>query len=421
MTDQRRCEILGAERGNGKGPVLYWMLRDMRVDCNWALLKAIEIATLHETSVVVLVLAIPNYLKWTARHYHFMFQGMKEVRHSLISKNINFRMIKSDSPVDSVAKLVKELDACQVVTDFLPLREKLGWDKNIASALKVPFVRVDAHNIVPCFVASPKQEYAARTIRPKIMNILNDFLTPFPDVQEMRLTSFRNTEEKELDSLYDAMISQGSFNKQIHQVDEYFKPGYVAGIEKLNSFLHKNRLGRFDTHRNDPNHGKVISGLSPYINFGHISAQNVVSKAQEFSKENKLSSKSLAVFVEEIVVRRELSDNFCFYNSNYDRLECAYQWAQDTLALHSKDSREYVYSYETFAQGKTHDDLWNAAQIQLVKEGKMHGFLRMYWCKKILEWTESPQQALEFALDLNDTFAIDGNCPNGFVGVGMYH
>jgi len=126
----------------------------------------------------------------------------------------------------------------------------------------------------------------------------------------------------------------------------------------------------------------------------------------------------LDMFIEEAVVRRELSDNFCYYNKNYDSLKGAYPWALLSLAAHVKDKREYVYSMEEFAAGETHDDLWNSAQMQLVHEGKMHGFLRMYWAKKVLEWTPNPKTALEVAQTLNDRYALDGNDPNGFVGVG---
>ena len=158
--------------------------------------------------------------------------------------------------------------------------------------------------------------------------------------------------------------------------------------------------------------------MSPYVNAGQVSIHRLVMEAKAFAKANRLSSEAIGAYVEEAVVRRELSDNFCFYNPNYDRLEGAYAWARETLATHAKDKREHVYSYEELSTAKTHDDLWNAAQIQLTEEGKLHGFLRMYWAKKVLEWTESPEQALEYAQRLNDRFALDGNDPNGYVGVG---
>lgn len=121
-------------------------------------------------------------------------------------------------------------------------------------------------------------------------------------------------------------------------------------------------------------------------------------------------------FREEAIVRRELSDNFCFFNEHYDSLKGCAAWAQQTLKDHRKDKRQWVYTVKELAEAKTHDDLWNSAQLQLVKDGKMHGFLRMYWAKKILEWTESPESALKAAIYLNDYYALDGRDPNGFVG-----
>jgi len=150
------------------------------------------------------------------------------------------------------------------------------------------------------------------------------------------------------------------------------------------------------------------------VNHGQVSMQRAVLYVKA---EGKAYSSSAAGFVEEAVVRRELSDNFCFYNPKYDSILGATDWAQKTLADHAKDTREYIYSREELEEGRTHDDLWNAAQLQLVQEGKMHGFLRMYWAKKILEWTQSPEQALEEAIRLNDRYALDGNDPNGYVGV----
>lgn len=146
---------------------------------------------------------------------------------------------------------------------------------------------------------------------------------------------------------------------------------------------------------------------------GQISVQRVVLCVQEYKAKY---SESVEAFCEEAIVRRELADNFCFYNKNYDSLEGANDWAKKTLDVHRKDKRPYIYSLEQLETSKTHDSLWNAAQKQLVRTGKMHGFLRMYWAKKILEWTTSPEEALKFAIYLNDKYSLDGTDPNGFVG-----
>jgi deoxyribodipyrimidine photo-lyase len=166
--------------------------------------------------------------------------------------------------------------------------------------------------------------------------------------------------------------------------------------------------------RNDPAKPQSLSGLSPYLHFGQVSGARC---AMEAKKHAKSASKAVETFFEELVVRRELADNFCWYSPKYDSLEGQkYDWAKDTLRLHASDKRDKVYTLEQFESAKTHDSLWNAAQKELVFGGKMHGFMRMYWAKKILEWTESPEQALEFAIFLNDKYSLDGRDPSGYVG-----
>lgn len=155
-----------------------------------------------------------------------------------------------------------------------------------------------------------------------------------------------------------------------------------------------------------------MSNLSSYLHFGQISAQRVALEVQPFI-EYAESQKS---FLEELIVRRELSDNFCFYNKYYDSFEGFPNWAKKTLNEHRNDKREFIYSLQQFEDAKTHDDLWNAAQIEMTTTGKMHGFMRMYWAKKILEWSASPEDALETAIYLNDKYELDGRDPNGYVG-----
>ena len=189
-------------------------------------------------------------------------------------------------------------------------------------------------------------------------------------------------------------------------------PGEAAARATLDHFL--TRRLRLYENRNDPAKPQALSGLSPYLHFGHISAARCALEAKKFSKS---ASKAVESFFEELVVRRELADNFCWYSPKYDTLEGQkYDWARDTLRDHANDKRDRVYTLEQFEQGKTHDKLWNAAQLEMVHGGKMHGFMRMYWAKKILEWTESPEQAMEFAIHLNDKYSLDGRDPSGYVG-----
>ena len=199
-----------------------------------------------------------------------------------------------------------------------------------------------------------------------------------------------------------------NINEYVKPVD-WIKPGEKAAQKTLKHFI-ENKFDKYPELRNDPN-ANVVSNLSPYLHFGQISAQRVALTVNELINPAQAES-----FLEELIVRRELSDNFCYYNSNYDSFNGFPEWAKKTLNDHRKDEREFTYSLKKFEKAKTHEDLWNAAQNELVSTGKLHGYMRMYWAKKILEWSKSPEEALKIAIHLNDKYEIDGRDPNGYTG-----
>lgn len=194
----------------------------------------------------------------------------------------------------------------------------------------------------------------------------------------------------------------------------WIKPGEQAADDFLRHSFIARRLHKYQ-ERNDPTKPEAVSHLSPYLHFGHLAAQRAIllAKAEKDAGRNRKAADS---FIEEILVRKELSDNFCEYQEKYDSLEGAPNWAQETLEKHRTDERQYVYSLEQLEQAQTHDELWNAAQREMVYLGKMHGYMRMYWAKKILEWSPRPEDALQRAIYLNDRYELDGRDPNGFVG-----
>ncbi|XP_057713433.1 CPD photolyase isoform X2 [Corythoichthys intestinalis] len=388
--------------------VLYWMLRDMRVQDNWAFIHAQRLAVKKNLPLhVCFCLFAPKSELSTLRHYSFMLKGLEEVEKECKALDIQFHLLNGAAG-QALPAFVSERGFGAVVTDFSPLREPLKWLDEVKKSLSedVPLIQVDAHNVVPCWVASPKLEYAARTIRGKITKLLPEFLTDFPAVEKHPYTAAKNG--KPVD--WAKTLSSLSLDNSVGET-EWARPGTASGTAMLESFIDR-RLKLFATQRNDPN-APALSQLSPWIRFGHLSAQRVVLQVKQ---DGRHASESVAPFIEELVVRRELTDNFCFYNPKYDSLEGAYEWAQKTLRDHAKDKRPYLYTREQLEKAQTHDKLWNAAQYQMVCEGKMHGFLRMYWAKKILEWTSSPEEALSIALYLNDRYELDGQDPNGFVG-----
>jgi deoxyribodipyrimidine photo-lyase len=275
----------------------------------------------------------------------------------------------------------------------------------------IAVAQVDGHNIVPVWETSDKQEYAARTIRKKINSKLGEFLTYFPEVC-VHPYSLEVKPEK-IDWEY---LEREHLKEVDHSVKEasWCKPGSRAGLMMLEEFIQKRlRFYGDNKKKNDPNED-VLSNLSPWFHFGQISTQRAIL---EVIKLKKKYPQSVEIFCEEAIVRRELTDNYCFYNENYDNINGAHDWARKTLNDHRNDKRQYLYSYDQLDKSQTHDDLWNSAQRQMVIEGKMHGFLRMYWAKKILEWTKSPEEAIAFAIRLNDRYNYDGRDPNGYVGV----
>ncbi|XP_028169852.1 deoxyribodipyrimidine photo-lyase [Ostrinia furnacalis] len=407
--NKKRLRIVSQEQmvaENCEG-IVYWMSRDSRVQDNWAFLFAQKLALKNEVPLHVCFCLIAKYLDASVRQFHFLIKGLEKVAADCKKLNISFHLLEG-SGADALPQWVIDHNIGAVVCDFNPLRVPMGWLEGCKKKLKkdVPLIQVDAHNVVPCWEASDKQEYSARTIRNKINSKLGEYLTEFPPVIRHPYTS--KFEPEPID--WDKAIESREADKSVGPI-EWANPGYDEAVKTLKSFLDK-RLKIFSTKRNDPTQD-ALSNLSPWFHFGQISVQRVALCVQEYKSK---CTESVNAFLEEAIVRSELADNFCFYCEHYDSLKGASNWAQKTLDDHRKDKRQYIYTLEQLSKGETHDDLWNSAQIQLVKEGKMHGFLRMYWCKKILEWTPSPEDALKYSIYLNDHYSVDGRDPNGYVG-----
>jgi len=388
---------------HGDGPVIYWMQRDQRVHDNWALQVAIEKGKELKKPVIVVFCLVPNFLEATIRQYGFMLKGLQEVEQSLERLNIPFYLLLGD-PGQEIPKFAKKIKSSAIISDFNPLKIIRIWKKEVIDNISVPFFTVDAHNIVPVWEASDKQEFGAYTIRPKIKRQLDEYLDDFPKLVKQKS---HNLKTEKID--WDKARKSLKINFDVKEVD-WIKPGESNAIKILNSFLNE-RFTSYNDKRNNPNEN-VLSNLSPYLHFGQISSQRIALETLKIESEeiNK------EAFLEELIVRRELSDNFCLYNKKYDSFDGFPEWAKKTLNEHRKDKREFIYKLEQFEKAETHDELWNAAQIEMVTTGKMHGYMRMYWAKKILEWTETPEEALEYSIYLNDKYELDGRDPNGYVG-----
>ncbi len=398
--DLKRAQFL-KQTQNITNSVCYWMSRDQRVKDNWALLYAQDTAIKNQCKLYIVFNIVKSYLDANSKHYNFMLDGLKEVEKDLKEINIPFILLTGD-PVKNIPEIINKNKTSTLVIDFNPLKIYQQWQKDITDKLDINIHQVDAHNIVPCWITSQKQEYAAYTIRPKINKLLPEFLTSIPELDKHYL----NTETDFIINDWDKTIKILNISKE--EKIKWLKSGSKAAKENLDQFIDY-KLKDYDELRNNPN-VDATSNLSPYLHFGQISAQRValeVSKSQHNSKD---------AFLEQLIIRRELSDNFCYYNPNYDNFDGFPAWAKDSLIKHKEDFRQYIYTLEELETANTHDKLWNAAQLEMVRKNKMHGYLRMYWAKKILEWSLSPELAIEWANNLNNKYELDGRDPNGYVG-----
>ncbi len=384
--------------------VLYWMQASHRTEYNQALEYSIFKANKMNRAVVVYFGITEDFPEANERHYYFMLEGLREVQSSLKKKGITI-VVRRNSPELGAIELSK--DASLVVVDRGYLRTHTRWRSNVAQTIDCPLVQVESDVVVPVEAASPKEEYSAATFRPKIKKKLGSYLLPLnenrPKVDSLQL-DFASLDienpEKAMSSL--------EIDRSVTRVKD-FHGGTTEGKKHLEDFL-KNKLDYYEEYSNDPTKD-FLSNMSPYLHFGQISPIYIALKISETDSLGK------DAYLEELIVRRELSMNFVLYNQNYDSFDGLPSWAKKTLKEHEKDPRKYLYTLEELENAETHDPYWNAAQIEMKTRGKMHGYMRMYWGKKIIEWTKTPEEAFKTTLYLNNKYELDGRGPNGFTGV----
>lgn len=391
--------------------VVYVMSRDQRIKDNHALLAAQKKATELEQPLLVLFCLYSNLGYRAREHFEFMLEGLKSVEKECLKLNITFHILIGD-PKKTLLTFNKVHKVSALYFDFSPLSSSRSLQKYIAKNFDCSVSVVDTHNIIPVWITSDKQEYAARTIRTKINKRLADWLDEPEQIKTHKYTwSTQPDSLTKHKSQIQKTLSQIASNKQQLKVTS----GEVAAHSQLHNFIN-HRLIDYAESKNDPTID-ALSGLSPYLHFGQVSSLRV---ALEINKKTSIDNSLKAganVYLEELIVRKELSDNYCFYNPNYKSIKGAANWAQKTLAEHTDDPREFIYTYTELEDAKTHDEIWNAAQRQLVRDGKIHGYMRMYWAKKVLEWTKTPETAIKYLVQLNDFYHLDGGDPNGYVGI----
>jgi deoxyribodipyrimidine photo-lyase len=386
--------------------VVYWMQRAQRGIDNPALDVAIEAANLLQKPVLVFFGLHPGYPNANLRHYSFLIEGVAGIKAAVERRGALF--VFRPFPSHDLIRFCEEVRPSLVIGDENPMREPESWRRSAAAKLRVPLWTVDADVIVPSRFF-PKEEFAARTLRPKIHRLLPAFLTPLKNPKAVvkwgtgRVPATETPDEKEL-------LARLPLDRSAEPVN-YYKGGSAAGMKLLKAFLNEG-LSRYDADRNQPDL-PGLSSMSAYLHFGHLGPHTIALAVRDADA----SPAAKDAFLEELIVRRELSINFVLRNPRYDRLAGCPEWGLKTLREHEQDEREHLYALEEFESAVTHDPLWNAAQLEMVVSGKMHGYMRMYWAKKILEWTRTPEEAFDAAVTLNDRYELDGRDPNGYTGI----
>ncbi len=384
--------------------VVYWMQRAQRSIDNPALNVAIQAANELQKPLAVFFGLHPNYPNANLRHYAFLLEGLQETAQKIEERGAAF--IFRPHPKNNLIAFCEEVKACLVIGDENPMREPESWRKSAAEKLRVPFWTVDADVVVPVKLFE-KEEYAARTIRPKIHRLLDVFLQPLSKPRA-RYPFPRKPMSVPIDK--QKILATLAFDRSVQPV-AYFKGGTAEAMKRLRAFI-KKRLASYHTDRNLPEVDGT-SSLSAYLHFGHLSPLTIALAV----KNADAPQEARDAYLEELIVRRELAMNYVARNPSYDRLQGSPNWALKTLAEQAKDERPHLYTEAQLESAATADELWNAAQIEMMVTGKMHGYLRMYWAKKILEWTRAPEEAFDIAVRFNDKYELDGRDPNGYTGV----
>ena len=382
--------------------VVYWMQRAQRASENPALDVAIELGNLLSKPVVTFFAVNPFVHGANLRHYTFLVQGLEEIERGLRQRRV--AMALRAYPRHRLLDFLNDVRPVALIGDENPLRQTERWREHIAERVSVPFWSVDADVVVPSGLIEGEQ-YAARTIRPRIHKHLQHYLEVSPEPVARHGMRAPSLDVSELSRVQDLPI-----DRTVSPVQELH-----GGIGQARKYLRRFIRTRLDDYARGRNHPEedATSQLSPYLHFGHIGAREVARAVIA----SEAPQPSIDAYIEQLVIRRELGVNFVRHNAAYDRLDGCEAWARRSLRLHRFDARPHRYSTEQFEAAATHDPLWNAAQQQMVTTGWMHGYMRMYWAKKILEWSASPEEAFETAVALNDRYELDGRDPNGYANI----
>jgi deoxyribodipyrimidine photo-lyase len=401
------------------GYVLYWAQMNRRAAKNHALAYAAEIANANNLPLLVYEGLTCDYLAANDRIHTFVLEGVPDTAAELRRIGAGYffylRARRSD-PNDVLYRLAA--NAHSVVTDDYPAFIAAQHNARVPARIGIPYIAVDASCIVP-INRHEKRNYGAYTIRPKIKRELDAFLRPV-EMPQLKRRWRENLLPPDLTALrtrvsasgIPALVAGCEIDHSVRPSVEY-TGGSGAAQQRLDIFL-KERLRRYARESSQPSK-RATSNLSPYLHFGHISSLEVALAVRAYAEEHKLMAEE---FLEELVVRRELAFNFARFAHEYmESLDGLPDWCRRTMAKHASDARPFLYTFEQFERAGTHDGLWNAAQQELLLRGTIHGYYRMYWGKKIIEWSPTYEDALRTMIRLHDVYALDGRDPNTYTNI----
>ena len=392
--------------------VLYWMQQSQRETWNHALEHAVDQANQLGLPLVTGFGLTDTYPEANLRHYTFMLEGLAETAAALTDRGIQL-VVQKGNPPDVARNLGKQ--AALIVCDAGYLRHQRQWRRDVAQKAGCPVIQVEADAVVPVAAASDKAEYAARTIRPKLHRVLADFLMPLSRTPLHKSSMHLPFAGLDLDDPQ-RLLAGLTLDKSVPPVSRFFPGGTSHAKKRFQAFL-SDGLENYARHGNQPQTDD-ISCMSPYLHFGQISP---VYLAMALMNVPASLADARDAFLEQLIIRRELAVNFVYYTPGYDRFDVIPGWAKKTLADHETDPREYIYNLNQLVQADTHDPYWNAAMMEMTCTGFMHNYMRMYWGKKILEWSSTPQQAYETTLALNNRYFLDGRDANSYTGVAWLY
>ncbi len=401
---QERIKRLNNKHNIKGSYVIYWMQASQRSEYNHALEFAIYTANLLLLPVIVYFGLTDQFPEANERHYRFMLQGLKDTSAALNQRGILF-ILRHESPEKGIVELSRNASA--VITDRGYLKIQKAWRTHVAASVQCPVIQVESDVIVPVEQASLKEEYSAATLRKKITKHIQKYIVPISELEPEVSSLHLNLETINLANT-DKLLAKLNVDKSVKR-SAIFSGGTSEAKNLLKQFIEM-KLKSYAMSKSDPGLD-YTSHLSPFLHFGQISPLFIALEVL------KSDSNGKDTYLEELITRRELSMNFVNYNTMYDSFDSIPVWARKTFQEHEKDKRDFLYTVEEMENARTHDKYWNAAQREMTITGYMHGYMRMYWCKKIIEWSQLPSEAYRTALYLNNKYELDGRDPNGFTGI----